>query len=204
VPDALFCHKCGKPQRDLTPPAEASPETEPLTPGGPATPAETRATTSVAALSFRNPQAVRVGLSMASFAALLSAIPVIGALSFVWFFFAGFFAPFAYRKRTGHPLSTRNGARIGWITGVFAFLIITVLAAITELMTKTGGLAAAFREQIEKMPTTDPNMARALDFLQTSGGMAFLMVFAFFFTFVFTMLLCLAGGALGAKVAQKD
>jgi hypothetical protein len=209
VPDALFCHKCGRPLRDFTPPAEASPETEPVAPGGPVIPSDferfRRADAPADNVpSFRNAAAVRVGLSMASFAALLSAIPVVGALSFVWFFFAGFFAPFVYRKRTGHTVTTRNGARMGWITGVFAFLIITILATITELFAQTGGISAAFREQIEKMPAGDPNMARALEYLQTPAGIAFLLVFAFFFMFLFTMLLCTAGGALGAKVAQKD
>jgi hypothetical protein len=195
VPDALFCHKCGRPLRDVAP-VEAS-ETA-------AAPAPPPAFTPSVAPSFRNPAAVRVGITMASLASLLSAIPIVGVLNPVWFFGAGFLAPFAYRKRTGQPLSMRNGARMGWITGVFGFLITTIIITLNELISSGAGLSAALREQVRNMPAGDPNMQRAVDMLQTPLGVGLLMVFAFLFFFALTLALCTAGGALGARIAQKD
>jgi hypothetical protein len=141
---------------------------------------------------------------MASLASLLSAIPIVGVLNPVWFFGAGFLAPFAYRKRTGQPLSMRNGARMGWITGVFGFLITTIIITLNELISSGAGLSAALREQVRNMPAGDPNMQRAVDMLQTPLGVGLLMVFAFLFFFALTLALCTAGGALGARIAQKD
>jgi len=41
-------------------------------------------------------------------------------------FFAGFFAVYRYCRSTGHSLSIRSGARMGWITGIFSFGIVAV------------------------------------------------------------------------------
>jgi hypothetical protein len=194
-PDALFCHKCGKPQREVA----AQEEPEAAVEAVPA-PVFTPST----APSFRNPAAVRVGLMLASLAALLTWIPIVGLLHPVWYFTAGFLGPFAYRRLTGQPLSTRNGARMGWVVGVFLFLITTIGAAFHELLNSGAGLTAAMREQIRNMPITDPRMQSTVEALQTPAGIAFLLIFGFMFIFGFTMVLCTAGGALGAKIARKD
>jgi hypothetical protein len=194
-PDALFCHKCGKPQREIA--VEERPEEA-------VAPVAAPLFTPSVAPSFRNPMAVRVGLMLASLAALLSWIPMVGLLQPIWYFAAGFFGPFAYRRRTGQPLTMRNGARIGWIIGVFLFVITAIGATFHEVLNSSAGLISAMREQIRNMPVTDPRMQSTVDALQTPLGIGFLLVFGFMFVFAYTLLLCTAGGALGARIAQKD
>ena len=41
--------------------------------------------------------------------------------------FAGFLAVFLYRRRTGQRLSVASGARLGWICGIFGFVIVAVM-----------------------------------------------------------------------------
>ena len=40
---------------------------------------------------------------------------------------AGFLAVYLYHRRTGQPLTTGAGARMGWITGAFLFGIAALL-----------------------------------------------------------------------------
>ena len=49
------------------------------------------------------------------------------ALIFVWLAAAGFLAVFLYRRSTGQRLSVMNGARLGWISGIFGFVIVTII-----------------------------------------------------------------------------
>ena len=189
-PDALFCHKCGKPQRDIAPQERPEEALEPVA----------KPTFSPTAPSFRNPVAVRVGMMLASLAALLSSIPLIGLLSPVWFFSAGFLSPFAYRRRTGEPVTMRNGARLGWITGVIGFVISTIVT----LLTAGSQLATEMRQQLRNMPIADANMQRTVEALQTPLGIGVLLVAAILVFFAYVMALCTAGGALGARIARKD
>src|SRR5882724_2699045 len=114
--DARFCHKCGKPQRE-----EITVEQPPPPPimAAPAAGAWTGAP------SFHNPVAVRVGLFVASIATFLCLALPFGFV--VWLPSAGFTSVYLFRRRTGQSLSVRNGARMGWISGILSFLIITVM-----------------------------------------------------------------------------
>src|SRR5712691_7573897 len=122
-PDARFCHKCGRPQYAdaLT---EAVPAPSPEIPSG--IPDHKDAPLPV---NFHNRLAVRIGLSVASIAAPLSWALLLGAV--VWMFIAGFLSVFFYRRRTAQFLTVRSGARLGWMTGVLSFVILTVLFTIT-------------------------------------------------------------------------
>src|SRR6516164_2093281 len=88
-PDALFCHKCGKPQREIV-----EPETAPK-PAVIITPAEFAPSQDAAPPTFRNPVAIKIALFVGGIGTLLSFLPYIN------FFGAGFFAVFFYRRRTG-------------------------------------------------------------------------------------------------------
>ncbi len=141
--DARFCHKCGKPQFVPTP-AELESE---MHGAGAAEASRAGMVFSVAKgpLNFRDPVAVRVGLSMASLAAMLSWVPFINLGFLIWWLAAGFFAVYLYTRRTGQTLSFRNGLRMGWITGVLTFAITTVLFTISmiSLAMSGGGLGDA-------------------------------------------------------------
>src|SRR5438552_13672559 len=89
-PDSRFCHKCGKPQREEVV-VEQPPSPPPLNFIAPAA--------KPLAPSFHNPIAVRVGLFVASFAALLCVLLPFGCV--IWLPSAGFIAVYLYSRRTG-------------------------------------------------------------------------------------------------------
>src|SRR6478672_606925 len=126
--DALFCHKCGKPQRDiLVPETVAPPPSEPLIVPNIVVRPE------LAALNFRNPVAIRIALAAAAVATLMSFVPYLNWLA------AGFFAVFFYRRRTGHMLNMESGVRMGWMTGVIMFGMMALLLTISLLFFQAAG-----------------------------------------------------------------
>ena len=194
-PDARFCHKCGKPQFDYPEPEE--PE-EVVVAAAPA-PVE-------ADIGFHNRAAVRAGFVSALLAFILMPLPLPPALQVLWLMAcpvgAGFISGFLYHRRTGQRLRMESGARLGWITGVFVFLIVLVMVGIEILYASAnGGLLNNLRQQFAGK---NPNMEQALKTLEDpttmAGGLLLTLVLMFF---LFT-LLPVVGGALSGKVLDKD
>jgi len=198
-PDSLFCHKCGKAQRDVIA-AEPEPESvaEFVLPPPPAAPVATEG--QPPALNFHNLVAVRIAFVVAPVAFLLSWIP---ALNVVLWIAAGFLAVFFHWRRTGVLLNVRAGVRLGWITGVIMFAITTVIFTLTIVpVAAKGGIATLFRQQLKN--PTDPNIQEALHMLETTPGLAAILLVMLLMLFVFITLLSMAGGALGAKFVSRN
>jgi len=205
-PDARFCHRCGKPQREEVEPETvgpggrmAAPEiATAATPGFGGTPPPTTAPR----VNFHNATAVRVGLLMAGCASLLTALPLLGPLGLVvWWLTAGFFSVYVYRRRTGQFLTVDNGLRMGWITGLLGSTITSVLFTVSMVsLTSGGGFASVYQAQVRKMSGNDPNVQEALKMLESPSGMALFVIIALVFLFLIITFLCTAGGALGAKL----
>jgi hypothetical protein len=159
-------------------------------------------------LNFHNPTAVRIGLLMASLASLLSALPVLAAgLAglVVWWLSAGFLSVYLYRRRTGQFLTVDSGLRMGWITGLLGSAITTVLFTISMVqLTRRGGFASLYEQQLRKMSNGDPAVQQALKALESPGGVAFVIIAALLFFFVIITFLSIAGGALGAKLVGGE
>ncbi len=193
-PDARFCHRCGKPQRE-----EIEPEPPPvLVLAAPvqAPPPERP--------NFHNATAVRIGLLLASMASLLSALPVWAAgLAglVVWWLTAGFLSVYLYRRRTGQFLTVDSGLRMGWITGLMGSAISSVLFTISVIpLIRGGSMASLYQEQLHRMSGNDANVQEALKILQTPSGLTLFVLMALLFLFLIITFLCTAGGALGAKL----
>src|SRR5438045_2430563 len=116
APDSLFCHKCGKPQREI---AEYQPETTAFEAPLPISPAA--AQREPAPVNFHNRLAIQIGLTMAILATLASFLVYFNWLA------AGFFTVLVYRRRTGQALNLQTGMRLGWITGILMFVIMMVI-----------------------------------------------------------------------------
>ncbi len=71
------------------------------------------------------------------------------ALIFVWLAAAGFLAVFLYRRSTGQRLSVMNGARLGWISGIFGFVIVTIILTLFVIALSEPSVVTALREQIK-------------------------------------------------------
>jgi hypothetical protein len=196
-PDSLFCHKCGKPQREVIAP-EPEPESVAEFVPPPAEPVD--ATPQPPPLNFHNLVAVRIAFVVAPVAFLLSWIP---ALNLVLWIAAGFLAVFFHRRRTGVLLNVRAGVRLGWITGVLMFAITTVIFTLTIVpVAANGGIATLFRQQLKN--PSDPNVQEALRMLESAPGLVTVLLVMLFMLFVFITLLSMAGGALGAKFVSRN
>ena len=199
--DARFCHKCGKPQYELLIPDEETPR-EPVATTPPPPPPGSE-------INFRNTVAVRVAFLAAGITSLLIFLPLPPYFALGWLpvclCAAGFLAVFLYIRRTGHGVSVRSGARIGWITGTFCFAIATVFMTLTVIaLSSGGGLVNSYRDQFRSRGLDDPNVRQLLEVLQNPAGMATILLLSLLFLFVLCTLLPTMGGAFGAKVLAKE
>ena len=200
--DARFCHKCGKPQYDY-PGFEVEPVAEVVAAPN-AAPVPAPPPPQITEISFRNRTAVRVCFLAALIAFILFVLPLPFPLPrlMVAFLAAGFLAVYLYGRRTGQTLSIRSGARMGWITGIFSFVIVTVQFTAAVLATsKDGGIAALMKAQL---PASDARSQEVLKLLQEPSALAVMMIFVLLMMFLLLTVLPTLGGALGAKVLAKQ
>ncbi|MBS1877753.1 MAG: zinc ribbon domain-containing protein [Acidobacteria bacterium] len=192
-PDARFCHKCGKPQFESTQP---EPEEAPLEPVR----AETVAAPLPADVSFGNPHAVRIGLLVAflSFFTSVLASPV-ALLPIVCLLGAGFLSVYLYRRRTGQRLSPRGGARMGWMTGLFAFIMLLVVFTAAVLAISDPEMCSRLVEEM-RARGAGANAEAVVEAFRSPSGV-FQVVVMFFV--IFTLFPAL-GGLLGAKLLDRS
>jgi hypothetical protein len=195
-PDARFCHKCGKPQREedvvFEQPAAAPPPVTPLVP-----------TLVLGGVGFRNPLAFRIGILTALLALLLNLLVFIACP--LWLAAAGFFGVYLYQRRSGQLLSVRSGAKMGWLTGVMTFLLSSVPLSYFYVETVTNpSYSAQMRDSLSRLPFPPGLKEQMLASLQTPPGIAMQVLTFLIMLFVLFTLFPLIGGALGAKVLSKD
>jgi hypothetical protein len=192
--DALFCHRCGKPQRELlVEDVEAAPLPEPPPPI-PAPPP----------IGFHNGPAVRIGLLAAilsiAVSMLLGQLAILQALAPVWLILTGFLAVFFYRRRTHQKLSTLSGARLGWICGIFGFVIIFIMLTMMAVALSEPSVANALRDQWKQYGRSEADLNQILDAFKTPASIVGRLVASFL---LFTVLPTF-GGAIGAKFLDRD
>lgn len=194
---ARFCHKCGRPL------FEDSVAVEPVPVDALAAP-ETAQTAdpALAEISFRNMIAVRVGFlaaGVAIFATQITALfrsTPLQLLSFIVLSLgSGIFTVWLYRRRTGQLVSVQGGARLGWITGVFSFMIVVVVTAVSILAVGPETLMEAFRESQRGMP----KQAEVEEALSNPGILAAVLAIGLAAAFALHTVSASIGGAIGAK-----
>jgi len=198
-PDARFCHKCGRPLYDEPAFVEEAPAPPP--------PQLVAAPVAPPAIGFHNPVAVRVGLLSAALASLLGIIPL--PLAPFWMLVrllaSGFFAVYLYQRRTGALLTLREGARLGWITGVFSFLMATILLTVSVVSIVGGpGLASFYKEQLSSSNFPGIDLNEAMRVLESPAALSMILLFSLFFLFLFFAFVPMLGGLMGAKVMEKE
>lgn len=200
-PDARFCHKCGKPQYDY-PAIENEPSESVPSPAVAAAPVAQPPLE----ISFHNRLAVRIGFLAALMAVLpfMLLLPVPFLPSLVAFL-TGFLAVFIYSRLTGQALSIRSGARMGWITGIFSFTFATAFFTITMVAISTQGkIADFFREHQDQLHLRSDQLSAMTKLLEDPAGLVGLIVVTLVMLFILLTALPMLGGALGAKVLEKE
>lgn len=194
--DALFCHRCGKPQREiLSVEPEAAPEIilpPPLPEAPPAPP-----------IGFHNGPAVRTALltGVLSIIVLMitGQITILQLLGPLWLVAGGFFAVFLYSRKTGQRLTALSGAHLGWISGVFGFLLMTVILTLIALALSEPAAVSALRTQWSGSGRSEADFETMLDaFHSPEKIVAILSMILLLFS-----ILPAFGGALGAKFFDR-
>jgi len=181
---------CGKPQRE----EDIPPVTTTFVPPPPPPPMPP-----ALALNFRNGVAVRIGLLAAFVSMLLTMLVPIPAVAPT---VGGFFAVYLYRRRTGQPVSVLGGVRMGWITGILLFVIVSVVIVLMAMVIANypGGVNA-LAEQMRKTPV--PNQKEVIEqltqFAQDPSKIVVMLLDSFLLISVSTI----TGGALGGKLVGK-
>ena len=193
--DARFCHKCGKPQRDEPllvedeAPLQALVEPPPLAPVAPPR------------IGFHNALAVRVALATAALgllgSMLVGQLPGLQMVAILCPMASGFLAVHIYRRKSGQQLTLASGAHLGWISGLFGFLITVLLLTAFAVMLTSPELSDAVREQATR---TKPEMAQAIREFQTPEGIARALAGSF----ILLTALPTFGATLGAKLLHRD
>jgi hypothetical protein len=204
VEDALFCHRCGKPQREDLIEREAEPlRAEPIQ--APIEPPLPTAAPVPQKIDFGNRSAVRASLWSALTGFLLMSIVALvlgGASVAVTLFATGFFAVHIYVRATRTPVTAKEGAKIGWITGIFAFLLALVQFTLTIAL-EHASLRELFQKQFAEMAARDPNVQAAADLINSSAGLATLILAMVVGSFIFFTVMTMLGGALGSQTSAR-
>jgi hypothetical protein len=194
--DALFCHRCGKPQREI---AGMEREPEPVIAPPPPLPLAP----APAPIGFHNGPAVR----MALLAGILSIIvlmisgqvAILQLLFPLWLGGAGFFAVYMYCRRTGQRLSPMSGAHLGWIAGIFGFLLMTGILALIALALSEPSAVATLRTQWSNTGRSEADFNTMLDaFHSPEKIVAIVSMILLLFS-----VLPAFGGALGARFFDR-
>lgn len=149
------------------------------------------------AINLTNRSAVRAALP-AGFAAFFLSGPL-GALGLLALVGGGVFAVFLYRRSTGQSISAANGARLGWITGVFLFVLL--LLSFTASIALEPTFFDDLQKQImDRAALPEADVRQIMSLVRTPMGIA-AMVFGMFLSSTLPPAL---GGAVGAKLLGRN
>ena len=149
-------------------------------------------------ISFRNATAVRVAVLAGIPIFLLSTVagPLVLAVPVA----GGFFAVYLYSRRTGQNVTVIAGARLGWISGIIVFTIVTIVLTLVMVMLSQPDLMQTMREQMAQMSSlSQEEVTKRIDLLRNPSSLGMLLVDAFL---SYTLLTAL-GGAVGAKFLRR-
>ncbi|MBC7927252.1 MAG: hypothetical protein H7039_16510, partial [Bryobacteraceae bacterium] len=135
-------------------------------------------------------------------------IPLPPVVQLLWqmilLFAGGFLAVYLYNRRTKAAATLRAGAALGWMVGFFCFLIMLVLFTVSVVAMAAGdGLQASFREMIAMRGNAEVTQQLGA-WLESPAGVASLLFLMLVTSFFMLTLLPAIGGALAAKVLEKD
>ena len=199
--DARFCHRCGKPQfeEDIARWREETPQI--------AIPPIQRGPAAGVKIDFSNRRAVFVSVAVAMvtlfvFTASSVLVPfAAGILILPLFCFAGFMAARWYIKQTGEPITAQSGARLGFMTALWAFLVVVMLCVMLAIFISNPG----WREQLVSMVTSQGNPAagQIVKMLQDPRRFILLMMGELLVNFCLFTFPSMLGGMLGVRFYGK-
>jgi|SRR6185312_6110104 len=198
--DARFCHRCGRPQLEEDIARTHEEEQIPVATPPPPPPA-------AAKIDFGNRKAVTVSIAvamltllvfiassvLAPFAATLLILPL--------FCFSGFLAARWYMKQTGESITAQAGARIGFMTALWAFLVVVVICVLMAVFISN----PEWRAQVVSMVNAQGNPAagQIAKLLEDPRRFIFLMMGELLVNFCLFTFPSMLGGMLGVRFGHR-
>ena len=130
----------------------------------------------------------------------LAVLPAGMFFVFMGLFAMGILSVVMYRQRTGVGISVMSGARMGWIVGVFVFLVALVIMTFVFAMAPRGDITHTMQEQLKRQGQSGEEVEQVIQFL--SNPAVILMLVASIFVMITTV--PSLGGALGAKLLDSS
>jgi hypothetical protein len=208
VADARFCHRCGKPVGEVTTPTPSAAPVE-LASSEEALPLPTVLPEQIGDISFANSSAVRVGLFVAALAMLIFvplsqaaglSLPGVFGLTLA----SGLLAVFLYQRRTGVSLSARQGARLGWMTGVFMFAFFLVLFTVSLIPALESGEFSRIPDEALRGKLSATDLEKVKEVLSNPWLFSLSILFFMAIYFIAATILTSLGGILGARFLGRD
>lgn len=203
---APFCPSCGAPQiRVVTPQAVEPP---PLPPPGEMLPPPfpTSYTPAAAAARVQWSAAIRSCLLAAALLTFLNTIIGNPLAVIIIIPAGGWFAVYLYgRGQSGRPVNAGIGARIGAVTGLFAYALYALIMAVVMVFQRNRLLEEvrnAMRQAAAQNP--NPQAQQVVEKMMTPEGIAILVTISAIFLFFIFLVLCSIGGAIGGSLAKKN
>jgi hypothetical protein len=106
----------------------------------------------------------------------------------------------AYRRRSGQRLSWLHGARLGWISGIFAFASFALLIGVLVAMLSDPSVVEAMRN-MKFSADQEAQMNQALEMLHNGPQKLVMVLLQSFLLFT---ILPACGGALGVKLLDRE
>lgn len=147
-------------------------------------------------INLRNGFAVRAGL-LAGLAAFFLSAPL-GALGLFVMVAGGIFSVYLYRRSTGQRVTVANGAKLGWITGIFLFVLL-LLSFTASLLLQPDFLTQLQSEVARRSTLPEADVQQVIALMRTPAGLVALIVGMF----LSSTLPPAAGGAIGAKLLSR-
>ncbi len=190
-----FCGGCGAPQIRVAAPAS------PLYAAGPSSGAPSLPPGTIA-WPHGLPAALIAGLG----AGFLSVTPIVGLGVCLWLLAGGAAAVAIYRHRQpAAPMSAGTGARLGSVTGVFAFGVYAVVTAL-EMLVSGRTLREVLRRALEQSAARnpDPRAQEIMQKLTSPEGLALIVTLTFVVLFFVFVIFCSIGGAVYASMQPRE
>ena len=120
----------------------------------------------------------------------------------------GFLATILYRRRTGEIISVQSGARMGFMTCVWAFVVILLMIGLVVATLSNPEARQTIQQQTPTAFQGNPQMAEAmaktLKSLDNPTDFIVNLSFGILLMFCAWSLLSMLGGILAAKLAQRQ
>ena len=132
--------------------------------------------------------------------AVTGQLALLRPLALVWPVATGFLAVFLYRRNTGQRLSPLSGAHLGWICGIFGFVIITILLTIFAAVLSDPTVVSSMRDYLKDYGMSESDINKSIEVFRNPMEIANALLMSFL---LFTLLPAF-GGLIGAKFLNRD